>query len=126
MKKKLLLFLVAVGLMCWVSPAQVLSSEPIQQKKITLEEAIKQTITNNIDLKILKKQIDARELDKDKADFFSDKLINADEKVNDAWKEFNQKKTQFEAIKMGINNGSIKEGSPYYLTPEQIEKKKRK
>ncbi|ATW25963.1 TolC family protein [Candidatus Formimonas warabiya] len=70
-----------------------------QSRAISLEEAINLTLANNVDLKLLEKQITARELDLDKADFYSEKLWDADEKVQEGWEEYYQQRHQFKLAK---------------------------
>ncbi len=92
-------------------------------QKISLADAVKLTLSNNIDLKLWEKQIAARELDLDKADFFSKKLVDADESVKEGWQEYDQSSAQLQTLKDLIDQGMIQPGDPLYLTPDQIKDK---
>lgn len=97
--------------------------EKAQVQKITLTDAINLTWANNIELKLLEEQIAARELDLDRAEFYRDKLLNANEKIDDGWKAYNQSRRQLENIINLINAGLVGPGHPAYLTAEEIAEK---
>lgn len=99
-------------------------AEKEQISKISLTDAINLTWANNIDLKLLEKQITARELDLDRAEFYRDKLTDADEKINDGWKAYYQNRSQLDSLINLINAGLIGPGHPSYLTDEEITQKK--
>ena len=92
----------------------------MRSKTLGLAEAIELTLANNIDLRLVEKQVDARTLDQDRADFFSDKLRDADETIGDGWQTLHANEQQLDSIKAGIAAGVITADSPYYLSPEQI------
>jgi len=87
---------------------------------LSLEEAVQLTLANNVDLQLLEKQVDARQLDLDRADYFSNKIIKADQAIHEGWQEFRASQGQLATIKAGIAAGAIVPGSPYYLSPEQV------
>lgn len=94
-----------------------------EAETISLAEAIHLTNTNNMELKLLEKQIAARELDLDRADFYRDKLIDADERISDGWEAYHQNRSQLDTLENLIDQGIIGPGHPAYLTPEQIAEK---
>lgn len=101
--------------------AETISEEEQKEvKTISLGDAINLTWANNIELKLLEKQIVARELDLDRADYYRDKLTDADEKISDGWKEYNQSRNQLDTLISLINQGVIRPGHPSYLTGEEI------
>jgi outer membrane protein TolC len=75
---------------------------------ISLTDAINLTWKNNIELKLLEKEINARELDKDRAYYYRDKLIDADEKIKDGWDAYYQQRSQFESLKPYLSEEEIK------------------
>ncbi|MEL7564760.1 MAG: TolC family protein [Dehalobacterium sp.] len=101
----------------------VSEAEQEQVKTISLEEAINLTLANNMELKILEKQIAARKLDLDRANFYRNKLIDADGRIDDGWTEYNENRNQLDTLKDLIDFGVITPGHPLYLTEDEIAQK---
>ncbi|NMA14343.1 MAG: TolC family protein, partial [Clostridia bacterium] len=99
MKALIKIFSILLGTVIFFSAAPALAQELPEAIEITLAEAIESTLENNIDLKLLEKQIDARKLDRDMANFYSKKLQDVDEKIQDAWRELREKKAEVEQLK---------------------------
>lgn len=122
-----LLMVICLGMIfCYPGSARAENTpgeEKAQFQKITLTDAINLTWANNIELKLLEEQISARELDLDRAEFYRDKLLDADEKIDDGWKAYNQGRRQLDNLIGLINAGLIGPGHPAYLTPEEIAEK---
>lgn len=97
MRNKILLF-AFLGVLLILSSVPSLSKDaPASETlKICLEDAIELTLKNNLELKLWEKNIGARELDQDKAEFYSEKLSDADEKIADGYRELAKQKAEFE------------------------------
>ncbi|MCR6545367.1 TolC family protein [Dehalobacterium formicoaceticum] len=116
----LILFVCACPGSAWAG-----TSQQGEVYRITLREAINLTWANNLELKLLEKEIGTRELDLDRAEFYRQKLIDADEKISDGWDEYRKARSDLDTLKSLIDRGIIGTDSDLYLTPKQIEEKEK-
>lgn len=67
--------------------------------KLTLQQAVYQALGNNLDLKLMSNAVSSYELDRDKADYYSDKQKDADSAVKDGWDEYSSSLAQLNQAK---------------------------
>lgn len=98
------LVLAAVAALLLTRPGLVLAEKGAGDaagavKKLTLRQAIDLAMENNLELKLLAEDLKFRELDRDKAEYFSDQQRSAEEKINDGYRELEKKRADFEKVK---------------------------
>lgn len=95
----LALFLAAVVLLGGIGWRLAGAAAENKTLKLTLTEAIYMGKQNNLDLKLLNEDLALRELDHDKALYFSDQQKDADQKIRDGRAELAKQRAEFEKIK---------------------------
>jgi len=75
---------------------------------LTLAEAMKMGKENNLDLKLMNEDLALRELEYDKAGYFSDQQKDADAKVRNGREELAKQKAEFEKVKDFLDEATRK------------------